>query len=100
MFTANEAREQSDQVAMKIAKEFLWNTGSKEIQKAIDKAYYNCNIDVSELDFPERMGPFIVKVLTEEYGYSAKFVSNNEYPAEHYIFVDWSDLPKGDYFSR
>lgn len=100
MFTAKEARERSNEQAIKIAKEFIWNTASKEIQKAIEKAYCNCNIDVSELDFPERIGPFIVEILTEEYGFSAKFVNDTEYPPEQYIFVDWSDIPKGDYFNR
>ena len=94
MFSAKEAREQSNRANMKRAQEFLWNEGSKEIQTAIDNGHYNCVLNISNLKYPEWIGPFIAQILKENYGFEADYVNSYQDDTNHYIFVDWYERPK------
>lgn len=93
MKTAYEAFKETEERVKGLAKEFIWNTASVEIQKAIDIGAYETEIQ-TEFNLYDSVGKEVVRMLGEQ-GYIVELYKrtlhiqwavedgdNNIYPAE------------------
>ena len=95
MINAKEARLATEEQLTKLAKEFIINTVSEQINKAISGGFYFTNVSLigitDPVPNPQKVGPEIVKLLEKE-GYRAKFNCCDDGPRyEAYITIDWSE---------
>lgn len=95
MMTATEARIATESQLTKLAKEFIINTVSHQIQQAINAGQYFATASligiVDPIPNPQKVGPKVVELLEKE-GYRAKFNYCDDGPrCEAYIAIDWGE---------
>lgn len=84
MKTAYEAFKETQERVKGLAKEFIWNTASVEIQKAIDAGEYETEIQTEFAAF-DSVGKEVVRMLGEQ-GYIANFQNN----AHRTLNIQWA----------
>ena len=73
MINAAEARKQTEEQILRIAKETIVNKLGPEIEKQTSRGKYTANIDIGDTPSPIEVGNVMKKLLSEQYGYSTKF---------------------------
>ena len=84
MKTAYEAFKETQERVKGLAKEFIWNTASVEIQKAIDAGEYETEI-ITEFAAFDCVGKEVVRMLGEQ-GYIANFQNH----AHRTLHIQWA----------
>ena len=84
MKTAYEAFKETQERVKGLAKEFIWNTASVEIQKAIDAGEYETEIQTEFAAF-DCVGKEVVRMLGEQ-GYIANFQNH----AHRTLHIQWA----------
>lgn len=84
MKTAYEAFKETQERVKGLAKEFIWNIASVEIQKAIDAGEYETEI-ITEFAAFDSVGKEVVRMLGEQ-GYIANFQNN----AHRTLNIQWA----------
>ena len=91
MIKATEANINSKAIIEKFAKEFIWNEVSSKVHSAINDGWFHTNVSLSEVPNAKYVGPVVVDMLKDEYGYEAEFIYEEHYSVEScYICIDWS----------
>lgn len=89
MKTAYEAFKETKERVAGLAKEFIWNTVSAEIQKAIDAGIYETEI-LTEFNLYDSVGKEVVRMLAEQ-GYIVEL--NNRT-----LTIQWAVEDNGDLY--
>lgn len=89
MINAAEARKQTEEQILRIAKETIVNKLGPEIEKQTSRGKYTASIDIGDTTNPLEIGKAMKKILTEQYGYTTKFTYCEEYRAEYTVTVSW-----------
>lgn len=95
MINAKEARLATEEQLTRLAKEFIINTVSEQINKAIIDGLYFATANlvgvVDPVPNPQKVGPKVVELLEKE-GYRAKFNYCDDGPrCEAYVTIDWEE---------
>lgn len=90
MINATEANTNSKARIEKFAKEFIWNEVSPKVHSAIDGGWFHANVSLSEVPNAKYVGPVVVDMLKNEYGYEAEFIYEENYSESCYVCIDWS----------
>ena len=92
MIKAKEANINSKVTIENLAKEFIWNEVSSKVQSAIDGGWFHTNVSLNKVPNAQYVGPVVVNMLKDEYGYEAEFIYEDHYPQEaSYICIDWNN---------
>ena len=92
MIKATEASTNSKASIAKFAQEFIWNEVSSTVQSASDSGWFHANVSLSKVPNAEYVGPVVVDMLKNEYGYEATFIYEDNYSESCYVCIDWSNV--------
>lgn len=92
MINATDARIETEARVEQLAKEFIINTCSDNIRKAIDDCEFSCNVTLNNIPNCKVVAPKVVELLEKEYNYSVTlYEGTGTFEKAAYITIDWKE---------